>query len=346
MTEFATESFFSIPSTNLSLFYRVWGNPSGIPLLFVHGGPGNDVDHYRRINSKLFDSSKFQVIEVDQRGTGKSTPSVREDFANMKEYLNISIDKMSDDFEILRRHLNIDKWLVFGGSWGSTLGLHYAEHNPTRCLGLILRGIYLNTKSEFDAIYCKASFEGNERCIEEFNIFFELVQEEAISRGEELVDVNDSERIIRLYESMILNGNRDAMWRFYVFESNLADDDPADRLDPYVINEGLFPEAISVSFFEARLFLRGTFEEPIDLLANIGTLRSMPIWVVQGTGDGVCPDVYARQLVESFDKAGIRHTSRFVDAGHRSSSNGITEALLKSLVEFYDSVIKHDDNAL
>jgi proline iminopeptidase len=333
-TERAEEAFFPIPGTHLSLFYRVWGNPAGVPVVFVHGGPGNDVAHYKTINKQFFQPERYRVIEVDQRGTGKSTPAVREDFANMKDYMDISIDKMSADFDHLREHLGIDKWLVFGGSWGSTLGLDYAERFPDRCLGLIVRGIYLNTLAEFDAIYARRSFEGDERCLKEFDIFLELAQKEAERRGEPPLDGNDSERFIRLYEDMILRGDRDAMWRFYVFESNLADEDPADRIDPLVIDEALFPEAVTVSFFECRLLLRGTFEDPVDLLGAVGKLGKVPVWVVQGIGDGVCPDVYARQLEKRLNDEGISSISRFVDAGHRASSNGIALALQESLEEF------------
>ena len=115
----ATEAHFPI-GKGLALWYRTWGNAAnGIPVLFVHGGPGNSVAHYKDINQTFFDVEKFFVVEVDQRGTGKSSPSVENDYRNMQHYLDISIDKMSGDFEMLRCHLNIDKWLVFGGSWGS-----------------------------------------------------------------------------------------------------------------------------------------------------------------------------------------------------------------------------------
>lgn len=336
MIEQGVESYFPLPDTELFLYYRLWGNPGGIPLLFVHGGPGNDVDHYKKINSKLFQPEKYYVVEVDQRGTGKSTPAVRDDFDNMRKYMDISMEKMSADFDHLREHLRIEKWLVFGGSWGSTLGLDYAERYPSRCLGLIARGIFLNTLSEFDAIYSRRSFEGNDRCLKEFDIFLELAQQEAARKGEPSLDGNDSERFIRLYEDMILSGNREAMWRFYVFESNLADEDPADRTDPFVIDENIFPEAVTVSFFECRLFLRGTFEEPVDLLAAVGKLKQVPVWVIQGMGDGVCPDIYARQLVQRLDEEGITNKSFFVDAGHRASSNGIFLALQEALEEFYN----------
>ena len=120
--------------------------------------------------------------------------------------------------------------MVFGGSWGSTLGLHYAQSYPKRCLGLIIRGIFLNTKEEFDAVYAQKSFENNEHRLKEFKIFFEIAAEEALKRGESVLDPNDSERFIRLYESMIVSGNQDAMWRFHVFENNLMEEDPSKLL--------------------------------------------------------------------------------------------------------------------
>ena len=149
----AEQNLLDIGENGIKLWYQTWGNrSSGIPVLFVHGGPGNCVADYEGINGKFFDKNRFFVIEVDQRGTGKSQPSVRDDFTNMKKYLDISINKMSADFELVREKLGIQKWLVFGGSWGSTLGLHYAQTYPVRCLGLIIRGIFLNTKEEFDAV--------------------------------------------------------------------------------------------------------------------------------------------------------------------------------------------------
>ena len=126
----------------------------------------------------------------------------------------------------------IQKWLVFGGSWGSTLGLYYAQTYPSKCLGLIICGIFLNTKDEFDAFYAQKSFENNPQRLNEFNTFFELGAEEAESLGQETLGPNDSERLLRLYENMILRGNQDAIWRFHVFENNLVEEDATQLLDP------------------------------------------------------------------------------------------------------------------
>ena len=100
----------------------------------VHGGPGNCVADYQDVNARFFEAERFFVVEVDQRGTGRSTPSVREDHAHMRLYADISIAQMSADFEMLREHLGLERWLVFGGSWGSTLGVP-AWHNPIRVPG-------------------------------------------------------------------------------------------------------------------------------------------------------------------------------------------------------------------
>lgn len=118
---------------------------------------------------------------------GESQPSVRDDYKHMQQYMDISIEQMSADFERVRTHLDIQQWLVFGGSWGSTLGIDYAERYSSVCLGLIVRGIYLNTKLEFDAIYTRAPFEklhdadpseSAAKRIREFDTFFELAAAE------------------------------------------------------------------------------------------------------------------------------------------------------------------------
>lgn len=105
--------------------------------------------------------------------------------------------------------------------------------------------------------------------MKEFDVFFEPAANEAKRLGEKPLDPNDSERFIRLYEKLIIAGDRNAIWRFHVFESNLCEEDPAELLDPLTINEEEYLTAISVAFFECRLFLKGTFEEPLDLVGRL-----------------------------------------------------------------------------
>ena len=336
------------------LWYRTWGNRgTGLPVLFVHGGPGNCVADYRDVNRRFFRADRFFVVEVDQRGTGRSTPSVRDSHENMQHYLDIDIGVMSSDFEAVRMALGIERWLVFGGSWGSALGLDYGTRHPSRCLGLILRGIYLNTPREFDAIYARRSFEGNRQRLAEFDAFFKPAAREAERSGEAELDPNDSERFIRLYERLILRGERDAIWRFHVFEHNLMEEDPSELLDPKRIDDAVFPEAQSIAFFECRLFLRGTFEVPVDLLGNVQSLAGSaedgepPVrtWICQGTGDEVCPEEFAQSLETALKGAAVPCIARYVDAGHVAGSDGMTKALRECVNEF-EAICKSKDSPL
>ena len=122
-----------------SLYYEQVGNPSGVPILFVHGGPGNGCGENDR---RFFDPECFRVILVDQRGCARSTP--------LGKLENNNIDALCDDFEAIREALGIEAWHVFGGSWGSTLSLYYAQQHPARCLSLTLRGIFLMRDQDVD----------------------------------------------------------------------------------------------------------------------------------------------------------------------------------------------------
>ena len=323
--------------------YREWGNPAGTPVVFVHGGPGQCVADYNDGNARFFEESLFRVVEVDQRGTGQSQPSVRDDYRHMAKYTDISIEQMSDDFELVRKALRVDKWLVFGGSWGSTLGLDYALTYPDVCLGLILRGIFLNTAAEMEAIYCRKAFSGNARRRAEFGTFFELAANEVARRQEPPLSPDDAPRFVRVYEDLIRAGDREAIWRFYVFENNLIEEDAAKLLDPRTIVEADFAEAQSVSFFEARLFLKGTYEAPVELLgkrleklaADAAAGRpAVRTWVAQGTGDEICPEVFAQQLVAGLESARVPHTAYFFEAGHSAKSDGMAKMLRQCVDEF------------
>jgi pimeloyl-ACP methyl ester carboxylesterase len=283
---------------------------------------------------------------------------------NMRFYMDISLEQMSKDFEAVREHLGVEQWLVFGGSWGSTLAIDYAERFPERCLGLIVRGIFLNTQGEMDDVYDRRAFEteGKEgelpaevlelkkRQLKEFDIFCDEVVEagsEALSK-ERLA--HDAQALLRAYEERILAGHRLSIWKFFAFENNLMAESDADLVDPFTVDEAAFAEAQSVAFFETRLFLHGSYEDPPALLDRLGALQRMgprgagwseevreanlPLtWVVQGLGDAVCPPTWARVLVEALDKAGVKNHPKFVEAGHKSSSDNIKLSLQESVGE-------------
>ena len=194
-----------------------------------------------------------------------------------------------------------------------------------------------------EAIYCRSAFAGNARRLAEFDTFFELAAKEVERRGEPPLSPDDAVRFVRVYEDLIISGDRDAIWRFYVFENNIIEEDPAELKDPRTIDEAEFAEAQSVSFFEARLFLKGTYEAPVQLLgkrldqlaADVAAGRpAVRTWVAQGLGDEICPEIFAKQLVAGLRDARVPHTAYFFDAGHSAKSDGMSKMLRKCVDEF------------
>lgn len=344
---------------NTTIWFRTWGrHPKNylapdvyVPaLLFVHGGPGQAVADYNNGNKRFFDKEALFVVEVDQRGTGNSQPSVRDDYRNMQHYLDISIDLIAKDFEVIRTHLGIEEWVVWGGSYGSTIALNYCMIYPESCTALLLRGIYLDTKKELSEVYSRRAFEDDERKLNLFNNLYDLAQKE-VKRvgGDDATDLdpNDYKRLLQVYESMITRGDRTAIWRWTSFENNLMEDRPEMQLDPDHIIEEKFAEAQSVAFFETRLWLHGTFEEPSNLLATerLTRLGNIPIWICQGVYDNVCPVQNAWSLVRALKGANHRHPKSddqgvlqayFLDANHEDTDPVMESCLKKIMNEFLE----------
>jgi len=214
-------------------------------------------------------------------------------------------------------------------------------------LGLIIRGIFLGTKPEHDAVYARKTFADQESDIKKFQLkqfdtFFEYANQEVERRRSEggseeaPLDPDDCERICRVYESLILQGDRRAVWLCYAYEENLMAEAESDLMSYDEIDEASFGMAQTTAFFEMRLFTRLTFEEPPELVARLGALTAVKTWVVQGTGDAVCPDNFARELVAGLQRAEVPHKAYFVEANHKCSSNNIKAALQQSVAEFVE----------
>jgi len=262
----------------------------------------------------------------------------------MEYYKDISIDKMCADFEKVRQYLGIDQWLVWGGSFGSTLSINYGERYPESCLALILRGIYLDTAEEVNTIYSRKTYLKNPRRLGEFDTFFDYaskyVNSTSTSHQIEVLDPNDAERIMRVYADMITSGDKYATWHWFVFENNLMEIDPKNILDPNDISSGpaYFPEALSVAFFETHLWLHGSFDKPTSNLMAAEKIErlTMPIWICQGQRDEVCPPRYARLFANELEKAALTPivVSRFLNATHEDTDPLIAQCLKRSLKEF------------
>lgn len=283
------------------------GNPDGKPVLFVHGGPGGGTEPKHR---RYFDPDRYRIVLFDQRGCGRSTP-----YASLER--NTTWHLVSD-MEALRTHLGIDRWMLFGGSWGSTLSLAYTLRHPERVTALVLRGIFLLRRREIDWFYQ----EGASRI---FPDAFEPY----------LAEIPEAER-----------GDLLA-----AYHRRLTSDDPATRIraaKAWSIWEGstsrLFPDpeliartgedafALAFARIECHYFVnRGFLETDGWLLENAGRLRGIPGVIVQGRYDVVCPMESAFALHRAWPKAELRIVP---DAGHSASEPGIVHELVTATDRF------------
>lgn len=289
------------------VYYERVGNPDGIPVIFLHGGPGGGlIPMYRQ----FFDPAAYHVILFDQRGAGKSTPH-----ASLEE--NTTWD-LINDIEALREKFGIDKWYVFGGSWGSTLSLAYGVNHPDRCLGLILRGIFLTRRKEIEWFY---QYGASEIFPDFWERFRDEIPEE--ERGDFMSAYH--KRLTSDDEQVRLSAAR--AWSTWEGATSKLYPDQ-DLMDHW---EGEH-EALSLARIESHYFVNGSFF-PSDnyLLENADKIRHLPVVIVQGRYDVVCPMTSAWDLKKALPDA------EFVlvpDSGHSVSEKGITAALVEAMDRF------------
>lgn len=284
-----------------SLYWEQCGNPRGVPVVFLHGGPGAGASPMHR---RLFDPAHYRIIIFDQRGAGRSRP--------LGELRRNTTDDLVADMEALRKLFRIDRWHVFGGSWGSTLALAYAQAHPEQCLSIILRGIFLMRRPEIDW----------------FLYGMRLIFPEAWQRFAEYLP--DSER------DNLLDG----------YYRRLIDDDPAIHMPAaraWSLYEGacstLLPNtdnlaaategthALGLARIECHYFKNNLFTPETRLLDDIDRIRRIPAVIVQGRYDIICPIASADALHRVWPEA----TYRIVpDAGHSAMEPGIRAALIEA----------------
>ncbi|MFB3124812.1 MAG: prolyl aminopeptidase [Woeseiaceae bacterium] len=288
------------------LYYEESGNPHGKPAIFLHGGPGGGcMDKMRR----FFNPEVYRIVLFDQRGSGKSRPH-----ASLEN--NTTWD-LVDDIEILRVALQVDRWQVFGGSWGSTLALAYSQTHPGRVTELVLRGIFMLRKKEIDWFYQKGASE----------LYPDLWQHY-------LKPIPKRER-------------RDLLHAYY---KRLTGDDPDVRLQAakaWSVWEGatsyLVPNdkiaaafgagdlALSLARIECHYFVNGGFMKENQLIKNIDKIRNIPAVIVQGRYDVVCPCISAWELSQAWPEADLRIVP---DAGHAAFEPGNVHELVMATDAF------------
>lgn len=291
-----------------TLYYEQSGNPEGVPVIFLHGGPGGGTDPKNR---RFFDPQHYRIILMDQRGCGKSSP--------VGETRNNTTELLVDDIERLRRHLGIARWHVFGGSWGSTLALCYAIAYPAEVLSLALRGIFMMREKEIDWFVngVKAVFP------------------EAWHTMAGYLTTEERKDILGSFYKRLHNPDLHGVaipaariWSAYEIASS--------RLIPKPFEEPEDPaEADKICYaiakIETHYFIHNRFQPDNYILQNIGAIRHIPTAIVQGRYDMVCPAESAYELHQAFPEAEL---CMIPDAGHSSSEPGITDALIKTTNHF------------
>ncbi|HEU4665414.1 MAG TPA: prolyl aminopeptidase [Dokdonella sp.] len=277
------------------------GNPHGLPVVFLHGGPGAGVSPYHR---RFFDPARYRIVLFDQRGAGKSTPHA--------ELRDNTTQHLVADIEAIRARCGIERWIVFGGSWGSTLALAYAQAHPDRVLALVLRGIFLGRRGEMRWFN---ELDGGARWIfpERWRRYVEHIPE--AERGE-LVEaywrrLDDPDPEVRLAAALA--------WGWWEGGSTTLVHDPGER--------GNFEEpavAISVARAEAHYFRHRLFLEPDQLLRDIDRIRDIPATIVHGRYDIICPVKSAIDLAEAWPQAALH----VVLAGHSAADPAIVDVLV------------------
>jgi proline iminopeptidase len=287
------------------LYYEQCGNPQGAPVVFLHGGPGAGASPVHR---RFFDPSHYRIVIFDQRGAGRSKP--------LGETVDNTTPHLIGDIERLRSHLGIDRWMVFGGSWGSTLGIAYAEAHADRCKALVLRGIFLCRRSEISwFLYGMRAFAPE--IWREFAGY--LPPEE---RGD----------LLKNYHRRLLDPDpkvhMPAARKWSVYEGTCCTLLPSPETVESFAQDGV---ALGIARMEAHYFLNDIFLPENSLLQNIGKIRHIPAAIVQGRYDLVCPIETADELARAWPEA---EYTVVPDAGHSAMEPGIRSALIEATDRF------------
>ncbi len=284
------------------LYVEECGSEDGVPVVFLHGGPGAGCELYHR---QLFNPEKYRIILFDQRGCGRSIPH-----ASLE---NNTTQHLIADMEKIREKLGIKQWVVAGGSWGSTLALAYAQAHPRRVSGLIVRGIFLATPKEIKWFYQEGA-----------NCIYPDYWEDFIAP----IPKDEQNNLLHAYHKRLTGGNEIARMRvakaWSLWEARTATLLPSSSILEHF---GDPRTALSVARIEAHYFINNSFLEENQLLNNAPILKDIPGFIIHGRYDMICPLEHAHKLHKAWPNADF-----FVvqGAGHSAGEAGITAALIKA----------------
>jgi proline iminopeptidase len=288
-----------------AMYWEQSGNPKGVPVLFLHGGPGAGAAPGHR---RFFDPAHYRIVIHDQRGAGRSRP--------LGELADNTTPHLVADIERLRLELGIDRWIVFGGSWGSTLALAYAQAHPERCTGLVLRGIFLCRPAEIDWFLYGVR-----------TLFPEAWR--AFATAIPLAERGD---LLAAYYRRLVDPDpavhMPAARAWGTYEGACSTLRPSPETVAYFAGDVV---ALGLARIEAHYFTHDIFLPRDSLLANVPRIRGIPGVIVQGRYDAVCPIVTADDLHQAWPEAQYIVVP---DAGHAAWEPGICAELVKAMERF------------
>ena len=306
------------PEDGHTVWFEASGNPDGIPVVFVHGGPGGGTQPlYRR----FFDPARYRIVLFDQRGCGQSTPHAELEHNNTWALVS--------DMERLRERLGIQAWVVFGGSWGSTLSLAYSQNHPDRTLAIILRGIFLLRQQELEWFYQ----DGASRMFPD--AWEQYLQAIPDDERDDLLQAY-YRRLTHPDQTVRVSAAR-AWSRWEAATSKLI---PSPSLVES-FQDARFAEAFAR--IESHYFVHGGFlDHPDQLLHNVERIRHIPGFIVQGRYDVVCPPQTAWDLHQAWPEAEYHVVP---DAGHSATEPGIVDRLVDATDRTADRLFGHQRTA-
>ena len=281
------------------------GNSNGQPIIFFHGGPGGGCGAKQR---RFFDPSYYRIILFDQRGCGKSTP--------LGETKENTTNDLINDIETIRKHLNIKKWFLFGGSWGSSLALAYGIRYPEFVKGLILRGVFLSRENELDWF------------LKDVDQFFPENHELLLNHKDNL----NKDNLVKEYTDLVFGSNFDIAKKAAVawnqFEGSILKLLPSINNDNEEINYEfeLARAKVQLHYINNFCFIDGT-----EILDKVKILKDVPIEIVQGRYDMVCPPKTAYELKKQLPNCKL---TIIADAGHSASEDGTLSSLISATEKF------------
>ena len=289
-----------------TLYVEECGTAAGLPAVFLHGGPGAGCESYHR---QFFDPAAYRIVLFDQRGCGRSTPH-----ASLQ---GNTTRALIEDIETLRQQLDIDRWVVFGGSWGSTLALAYAETHPERVLGLVLRGIFLCRRRDIHWFYQEgASF----LLPDQWQDFLQPIPED------------ERHDMVSAYYRRLTGGDEVAMMAaakaWSIWEGRSSTLLPRRAVVDHFADS---KTALSLARIECHYFMNNSFMQPDQLLTDAGRLVDIPGVIVHGRYDVVCPLEQAWLLHQAWPESRLEVIQ---DAGHSATEPGIVDALVTATDQF------------